>query len=420
MSPSVEQRALEVLDPGALLADLSALVAVPSVTGQERAAAELLVARAEVLGLDAWLEEEELPALRADPGHPGEEAPRDELVNARVRLAGPPRAPRLALCAHLDVVGPGAEPWPGGDPYSGARRDGAVHGRGSVDMKGGLVAALHALAAVRAAGGTACGADLLAVSSEEDGGLGAFAALRRDAAYDGCVVPEPTGFDVICAQAGAVTFSGVVRGVSTHAATRLHGVSAIDRYLPVHTALAALEAELNAEVADPLMARLELPYPVLVGRVAGGSWSSQVPDRLEFEGRAPVRIGESVAQARAAVEAAVAAADPDGAVALTWSGGAFASARTPEDDPLVRLVCAATGEERGCEAAVAGVPWGADMRLFCARGIPTTMVGTHGIERAHAVGEHVVEAEVVALARILVRVLARFGAAPQSGGVEAD
>ena len=50
----------------------------------------------------------------------------------------------------------------------------------------------------------------MAVASEEDGGLGAFAALERDAAFDACLIPEPTGFDVVCAQAGALTFEGVV------------------------------------------------------------------------------------------------------------------------------------------------------------------------------------------------------------------
>ena len=41
----------------------------------------------------------------------------------------------------------------------------------------------------------------------------------------------------------------------------------------------------------------------------------------------------------------------------------------------------------GRDAPLAGVPWGADMRLFTARGIPAVMVGTTGIERAHAVDE---------------------------------
>ena len=47
------------------------------------------------------------------------------------------------------------------------------------------------------------------------------------------------------------------------------------------------------------MRALELPYPLLVGRLEAGEWSSSVPDRLRFEGRAPVRVGEDVAAARA-------------------------------------------------------------------------------------------------------------------------
>jgi acetylornithine deacetylase len=379
------------VDARALVDDLTALVRVPSVTGQERAAVELVCDQARRLGLDARLEEDDLAALRAQPDHPGEEAERTELVNARVSVPGGPR--RLALCVHVDVVAPGSAPWSDGNPYSGAERDGAVYGRGSVDMKAGVVAALHAMAAARDAD---CAVDLLVVSSEEDGGLGAFAALQRDAAYDACVIPEPTGFDVVCAQAGAITFRGVVEGVSAHAAERLHGVSAIDRYLPVHEALAAYEREVNADVEHALMRELELPYPVLVGKVRAGTWASQVPDRLEFEGRAPVLIGQSVTRAREAVEAAA-------GMELSWAGGSFSPAETDPGERIVGVVQEAAGG-----AKLAGVPWGADMRHFTAQGIPTVMIGTRGIERAHAVDEYVVIDEVVRLAEILERVMRAF------------
>ena len=55
-----------------------------------------------------------------------------------------------------------------------------------------------------------------------------------------------------------------------------------------------------------------------------------------------------------------------------------------------------------------GVPYGADMRLFCARGIPCVMCGTPGLELAHAVDESVAVADLEALARLMVRVAARF------------
>jgi len=76
------------LDAAALAADVAALVRVPSVTGDERAALEWLARRAEALGLEAELVEHDLAALRAHPGHPGEEAPRTELLGLTVTLPG--------------------------------------------------------------------------------------------------------------------------------------------------------------------------------------------------------------------------------------------------------------------------------------------------------------------------------------------
>jgi acetylornithine deacetylase len=384
-----------VIEPAVVASDLAALVAIPSVTGQEREALSWLAARAAELGLEAELVEHDLAALRAHPDHPGEEAPRTELVTLDVTLRGT-RPGRLCLCAHVDVVGAGNEAWRHG-PWSGAIEDGRLHGRGSVDMKGGVIAALHALAALRTAGAATPEVVLQCVPSEEDGGLGAFAALQRDDRFDACLIPEPTGFAVVCAQAGALTFAGTVRGRAAHAAMRLEGRSAIDRYVAVHAALAEHEQRINADVEHPAMRALDLPYPVSVGRISAGEWSSSVPDRLKFEGRVGVRVGEEPAAARAAFEAAVGAD-----VEIAWTGGAYASAETDPAHPWVRRVLDAVRAERG-SAAVAGVPWGADMRHYTARGIPTCMVGTSGIELAHAVDERVSIDEVVSLARIIAR-----------------
>jgi acetylornithine deacetylase len=389
-----------VIDARALARDAAALVAVPSVTGDERAALVRLAELADGLGLRADLHRHDLAALRAHPGYPGEEAARDELWGLTVTAGGDRGRGRLAVSGHVDVVPDGSVPW---SHAHGSEADGWLYGRGSVDMKGAVVAALHALAALDGAGPEVV---LVAVASEEDGGLGAFAALERDAAFDACLIPEPTDFDVVCAQAGALTFEGVVPGVAAHAAHRLEGVSAIDRYLPVHAALAEHERALNADVAHPLMRALELPYPVLVGRLEAGEWSSSVPDRLRFEGRAPVRVGEDVAAARTAVEAVVARACPE--ATLRWPGGQFASGETDVAHPFVALVRGALAAEVGRDVALAGVPWGADMRLWTARGIPTVMAGTPGIERAHAVDERVRIDDLVTLARAIVRVAPGF------------
>ena len=400
-----EQAARAALDPGALARDAAAALRVPSVTGGERGVLEHLAAAVERLGLEPDLHEHDLAALRAHPRYPGEEAPRDELWGLTATLPG--TAPgRICLNGHIDVVDPGSVPWRHG-PWSGVVEDGVLHGRGAVDMKAAAVTMLHAAAAVREIPHPEI--VVQCVSSEEDGGLGTFAELQRDARFDAALIPEPTGWSVVCAQAGALTFRGVVPGRSAHAATRLEGHSAIDRYVAVHAALAEHERAVNARVEHPLMAELALPYPLLVGRVTGGVWSSQVPDRLEFEGRLGVPVGADVAAARAALEAVVARALDDGEAPaeITWEGGSFEPAETAPDHPWVTGVAAAFADELGREVRPSGVPWGADMRHFTALGIPCTMAGTPGIELAHAVDERVPLADLTALARATVRLLAR-------------
>lgn len=408
--------ALGHVDGAAITADAGAFVAVPSLTGSERTALEWLAQRAAELGLSVDLHAHDLTALRRHPDHPGEEAAREELWGLSVTLPAPAGSsgdvPRLALCGHVDVVPEGSEPWRHG-AWSGAIEDGYVWGRGTVDMKAGVIAALHAMAAL----GAMADDDrppvevvLQAVGSEEDGGLGSFAALARDERFDACLIPEPTGFDVVCAQAGALTFEGVVHGVAAHAAHRLEGVSAIDRYLPIHAALAAYETTVNADVEHELMTALALPYPLVVGRLTAGEWSSTVPDRLRFKGRAPVRVGEAPQATRDAVAAAVLAAAGDAPVELSWPGGQFASGQTRSDDPFAALVHASVSAELGRSARYAGVPWGADLRLWTARGIPTVMVGPHGIERAHGVDERVAVEDLEAVARCVVRVAWAMGA----------
>ena len=362
-------------------------------TGDERAVIELAAAIGQELGLAAEVHEHDLAALRSSPQHPGEEAPREELVTATITRPGT-GGRRLCLNGHVDVVDPGSVGWEHG-AWSGLVAGGFVHGRGAVDMKGGVAAALHAMAAAPATG---CEVVLQVVPSEEDGGQGTFAALERDDRFDACLIPEPTEFRLVCAHAGALTFKGVIRGRAAHAALRLAGDSALDRYIPVHLALQELERALNEDVGHPLMRANELPYPLLVGRIQAGHWSSVVPDRLEFEGRVGVPVGTDPDAVRDQVREAV---GPD--VELSWSGGQFASAETPVDHAFARLVADAAG---GAEPA--GMPYGADMRLFTARGIPCVMYGPSGLERAHQVDERVRIEDLVRTAETIARVIARF------------
>ncbi len=138
------------------------------------------------------------------------------------------------------------------------------------------------------------------------------------------------------------------------------------------------------------MRELELPYPLVVGQLHAGEWSSMVPDQLVFEGRLGVPVGVAPETAREELQRVVDAALDDDLprCVLTWEGGAFASGTTDPEHPWVKTVQGALAAEIG-SAAARRRPWGADLRLLTARGIPTVMVGTRGIELAHAVDENV-------------------------------
>ncbi len=412
---ALRQRVLDYLDTqrARVIDDLIALIRIPSVSGspdevmiQSRLATELAGIG---LAVDHW----EIPVSEAShtAGFPGMEAPRSRAHGLVGRLPGRGGGPALLFNAHVDVVPPGdAAQWPGHDPFSGRIHEGSVLGRGSCDMKGGLVAALWAVRALVATGIHLAGDLLIAfVPGEEDGGLGTWATLQRGWRADACVIPEPTGLDLVPANAGSLTFRLRVPGRSGHASRRTAGVSAIEKFLPVFTALRDLEAQRNRDV-DPLMARWDVPYAIEIGRLSSGAWASSVPDLLTAEGRFGVVLDEPLQQARAALEVAVTqvcAADPwlrDHPVQVEWWGGVFASARTDPQAPIVQQLARAHTAVTGAVPQIWGAPYGSDLRLLTDAGIPTVQYGPGNVDLAHSTGESVRIEDVLTAARTLALV----------------
>jgi acetylornithine deacetylase len=412
----LELKALAFVDERELVRDLVELVAVPSVSGSdaECEVQHLLAKELGRLDLDVDLWPLDLAGLTADPEFPGWEAERTESWGLVASTSAGEEA-GLVLQGHVDVVPPGdLDRWSGA-PFVPRVEGGRVHGRGTVDMKGGVVANLAALRAVREAGLVLRRPVALhLVVGEEDGGLGAFATLRRGHRGDMCVISEPTGGTVITANAGALTFEIAVPGVATHGSTAYAGLSAIDRYLPLHAALAGLETARNA-VVDPLMAEYPTAYSLSVGKLRCGDWASSVPDLLVAEGRLGVAIDEDPADARAALEECVAVAasrDPflrDHPPEVTWSGGQFGSGRYDGDHGgLLDTVAAAhadvTGGPRPRER---GAPYGSDLRLYAAAGIPTMHYGPGDVRLAHGPDESVAVDELVTVTEALVLTILR-------------
>jgi acetylornithine deacetylase len=415
----LEAAALAGVDEAATVQTLRELIAVPSVGGSD-AECEIqavLARRLAELGhqVDHW--PLDLAVLRDSAGYPGEEVERTEawgLVGRTGGRDGEDPLPALVLQAHVDVVPPGDRTAWSADPFTPVDDGGDLLGRGSNDMKAGLAAVLAAAATVRANG-----VELVrpfavhCVVGEEDGGLGAFATLQRGHLGAACVIPEPTGLDLVTANAGSLTFTIEVAGVATHGSTAYAGVSAIDAYLGVHRALAALQDRRNAD-PEPLLRHLPVAYPLSVGRVVAGDWPSSVPDRLVAEGRYGLRVEEDPAAARAELEEAVAAsaaADAflrDHPPVVRWSGGQFAGGHLPSGHVLRDVVGQAhSAVVGGPPPAERGAPYGSDLRLYAAAGVPTLHYGPGDVRTAHGPDERVPVAEVLTCARVLTLAVLR-------------
>lgn len=413
-----ETRVLAAVDDGWIVDRLSELVALPTLTGStaESEGQHVLAGWLQDLGLDVDLWPIDLAALAAEPDFPGSEATRTEAWGLVGTLGD--RPPGLALGGHLDVVPPGDRRLWSQEPFAPTRRGGWLVGRGTCDMKGGLVAALAAVAAVARSGiRLRHGLSLHSVVGEEDGGLGAYATLRRGHRALACVIPEPTDGALVTANAGALGFRLEIPGRSAHGAVRDLGVSALEAFWPVHQALVALEVRRNSD-PDLRFVDRPLPYALSIGTVRAGDWASTVPDGLVAEGRYGVRLGEPVGQARAAFEAAVAeacAADPWLAAhpaRIAWSGGQFASGAVPSGAVLPAQVQAAIRAISGDEVPERAAPYGSDLRLYAAAGVPTVHYGPGHTRFAHAPDERVELAEVFDAARVLALLAVRLCGRP--------
>ena len=350
-----------------------------------------------------------LPETFAAEGFPGCEVARTEAWGLVGRIPGTAGGPSLMLNNHVDVVPPGnLKAWPRDDAFDGAFDATRVYGRGTCDMKGGLASALWAVRALADLQVPLRGDLLLAcVVGEEDGGLGTFATLQRGWRADVCVIPEPTSLDLVPANGGALTFRLTVPGLAVHASRRTAGVSAIEKFFPVFAAIRALEARRNRD-RDHMMARWDVAYPIEVGSVHAGDWTSSVPDMLVAEGRYGVRLGETPDHARADFEQAIAevnARDPwlrSNPVELEWWGGQFASCRAENADPLLEAVARAHSSVSDHRQQQWGAPYGSDLRLMTyLAGVPTIQYGPGDVTLAHGPGESVPIDEVLTAAKTL-------------------
>ncbi len=414
-----EQQALASLDEAGLLQSLRELLRIPGVTGREAEAQTWLgeLMRLSGMDVDLWtIDVAELQARADFPGMEVERAGYDALgpVRSWSGSLGPGR--HLVFNGHIDGVPEGIHANWSHDPWGGEQDSEYIYGRGACDMKGGLLAAFYAIKALKDSGIPLRGVlSLQSVIGEEDGGLGTFATLLRGHRGDAAIVCEPTRLNLIPAQAGALTFTLRIAGKSAHASVRMEGVSALEKYLAVHRELLQLEYERNHAVQHPLLGKLELPYPLSIGRIQAGNWSSSVPEELTCEGRIGVAMGENPQVVRDQLVStiqAISQADPwlrEHPVEIRWSGGQFESGEIAAGHPLVELCRQCMCDLSGREPEIEGAPYGSDLRLLVNQGgMPALLFGPGDVRVAHMPDERVMVAEVIEAARVYMLAALRY------------
>ena len=401
-----------------LFALVARLVETPSVSGEEGPAQELVVEELESLGLEPDVWEPNVERFRDPPGYfdtkTYDDVGYEGRPNVVARAEGAGDGPSLGLPGHIDVVPVDADGW-SYDPWAATREDGRLYGRGTCDMKGGLAANLFVYRALRESGVELSG-DLLLQSTidEEAGGTGGvLAALERGYQPDAAAIPEPFGLpDVGIASSGVMYVRVTVEGEAAHAAYGYEGENAVDRLARVVTALEELDRERKARVdyqpavnQDP--AAEGAVTNLNAGIVAGGDWPSTVTAEATVECRVGWPPGETRAEVRGQVEAAVerVVAEDDWLAAnppeVEWFGWNAEPHECDRDAGVVTLAREHATTVCGAEGQFVGGLAGLDERFYVNYyDIPCPTVGPVG-HNLHGADESVELDSLVDTAKVL-------------------
>ena len=310
----------------------------------------------------------------------------------------------LMLYAHTDTVGVAGM----ANPFEATVRDGLLHARGAYDMKGSLAAIMHVAADV-AARPNAGDLWLMIVADEESDSRGAEAVLReltdRRARPDACVVTEPSDLRLIVGHRGFATGVIATRGRAAHTARRDEGIDAIAMMARVITALADLDASLNAGAGHPLLGH----SAVVTSLVQGGTELFTYPAacRAQFVWRTlPGQTKASLDHEFDHLFDVLRQGDSRFAADVTWHLW-----REPmlidENAVIARATAVALRDELGSDPDPCAAPWWTDAALIQAAGIPTVIVGPRG-GGIHAVDEWIDLDSLARFERILLDVTRSF------------
>lgn len=306
------------------------------------------------------------------------------------------RGPRtLYFHGHFDVV-----PAQSAAQFVPERRGGTIIGRGTADMKGGLVSMLYGAAAAAALGlldgqrvVVHCVCDEETGSAVGSGHLQAAGLIAPDAVA--MLTAEPTGGRVWHACRGAITLRVRVAGREAHVGQVHLGSNAFEHLMHIARPLADLShALLEERTAFPVESEDARGSMLVVGGqvgaganfnvVPGSAWFSvdrrfNPEEELDEEvDRLDRTIRQAAAEIGADVEIDVLQRQPSGA--------------TPQDDPAALALARCVAQVEGSAPRFEMCPGVLDTRWYSQLGIPAFAYGPGRLDVSHGPDESVEEA----------------------------
>lgn len=299
--------------------------------------------------------------------------------------------PVVYFHGHYDVV-----PAQSAAQFKPVRKEHFLFGRGSCDMKGGIVAMLYAMLALRSCARQLRGRlSLTLVPDEETGGARGSAWLARQGwlGQDGIAsfTAEPTSGVVWNANRGAISLRVRVLGKSAHVGLQLQGQNAFERMHRVIERLQRLKHEVEQRKTACNVGADHMRSSILMlgGQSGGGSNFNVVPDECWFTVDRRINPEENLDEEKARLLGALEECRHDG-IPLEWEIlQEGPSAASGEDEAPGKALSASVQTVTGERPSFELCPGLLETRFYSAHGIPAYAYGPGLLAVAHGPNEYV-------------------------------